>query len=120
MNEIAFAFCLVVLSGAAFAQKPDRFFDSKVAPILAKRCLGCHNEELKDGGISFEDRASLLKGGARGPAVVPGKPEASVIIHAVRQDGNLKMPPGGKVSPKEIRILTEWISRGAPWGAKRK
>jgi Planctomycete cytochrome C len=110
------AFCLLALSGLAFAQKPDRFFDTRVAPILTKRCLGCHNHELNDGGISFEDRDSLLKGGSRGPAIVPGKPETSVVIHAVRQDGNLKMPPGGKLSPKQIGILTDWISRGATWG----
>jgi len=109
------AFCLLALSGLAFAQKPDRFFDAKVVPILTQRCLGCHNHELNDGGISFEDRDSLLKGGSRGPAIVPGKPEASVVIYAVRQDGNLKMPPA-KLSRKQIAILTEWIHRGAPWG----
>ena len=59
------------------ADEPARYFDRKVAPILTRRCLGCHNEELKDGGISFRDRASLLKGGRRGPAIVPGKPEAA-------------------------------------------
>ena len=120
MNGIIF--CLVVLSGAAFAQKPPtnaaRFFNARVAPILSKRCLGCHNEELKDGGISFLDRDSLLKGGSRGPALVPGKPEESVLIHAVRQEGDLKMPPGAKLSPQQIATLTEWINRGAPWGTK--
>jgi hypothetical protein len=111
-------FCLLAFNVLAFAQKPERFFDTRVAPILTKRCLGCHNNELKDGDISFLDRASLLKGGGRGPAVVPGKPEQSVLIHAVRYDGDLKMPPGRKLSSRDVATLTEWISRGAVWGKK--
>ncbi len=114
--------CLAALPGVVLARKAPtdaaRFFDSRVAPILSKRCLGCHNEELKDGNISFLDRDSLLKGGSRGPALVPGKPEESVLIHALLHDGDLKMPPGARLSPREIATLTEWIRRGAPWGTK--
>jgi cytochrome c len=87
-----------------------------VEPILGRRCVGCHNEELKDGGISFMDRDSLLKGGSRGPAVVPGKPDSSVLIQAVLQEGELQMPPGAKLSPQDIAALTEWIAQGATWG----
>jgi hypothetical protein len=94
------------------------FFDTRVAPILTKRCLGCHNEELKNGNISFLDRDSLLTGGSRGPAIVPGKPEASVLIDTLRHDGDIQMPPGRKLPASEIRILTEWIKRGAVWGTK--
>ena len=114
-------FLTLVFGLAAFAPAADRsaaYFDQKVAPILTRRCLGCHNEELKDGGISFRDRESLLKGGRRGPAVVPGKPEASILIVALRHEGELQMPPGPKLPEKEIRVLTEWIRRGAPWGTK--
>ncbi len=87
-------------------------------PILRARCLPCHNDLLKDGGISFEDRNSLLKGGPHGPAIVPGKPEESMMIQAVRQDGEIKMPPGAKLSDRDIATLTEWIARGAPWETK--
>jgi Planctomycete cytochrome C. len=59
-----------------------------------------------------------LKGGSRGPAVVPGDPEKSVLIHAVRQEGDLKMPPGRRLSPREIATLRQWIERGAVWGTK--
>jgi hypothetical protein len=112
-------FALALSAGGQTTPKTGaRFFDTRVAPILAKRCLPCHNNELNDGDISFLDRATLLKGGSRGPAVVPGNPEASVLVHAIRQDGELKMPPGGKLSPKEIATLTVWIHRGAGWGTK--
>jgi hypothetical protein len=108
---------VLAISTVAFADD-TKFFDRRVVPILTKRCLGCHDQDLKDGDISFLDRASLLKGGRRGPAVVPGKPEESVMIHAVRQDGELKMPPGGKLSQKDIGILQDWVKRGAIWGTK--
>jgi hypothetical protein len=106
-------------AGFAFAQNPDaRFFDERVEPILRNRCLACHNEQLKDGGISFLDRESLLKRGRRGAAVVPGKPGESILMEVVRHDGDVRMPPGGKLAPEEIATLAEWIERGAPWGTK--
>ncbi|HZT37474.1 MAG TPA: c-type cytochrome domain-containing protein [Bryobacteraceae bacterium] len=112
----------VAICGVAVARSPasrdQRFFDDRVAPILTKRCLGCHNHELDDGGISFEDRRTLLKGGPHGPAVVPGKPEDSILIQAIRRDGDVQMPPGQKLSGTDIAILTEWVRRGAPWGTK--
>jgi len=105
---------------AAQSPAPDdsRFFDDRVEPILRKRCLGCHNQELKDGGVSFLDYDGLLKGGGRGPTVVPGNPAESILIQAVRQEGELKMPPGAKLSTEDIGTLTAWIERGAPRGAK--
>lgn len=113
---------IIAASGIAQAWNPasrdQRFFDDRVAPILVKRCLGCHNQELDDGNISFENRRTLLKGGPHGPAVVPGKPEESVLIQAIRHDGDVQMPPGQKLSDKDIAILTEWVRRGAPWGTK--
>jgi len=83
-----------------------------------KRCVGCHNEQLKNGDISFFDRESLLKDGNRGPAIVPGKPEASILIETLRHDGDIQMPPGRKLPAREIMILTEWIKRGAVWDTK--
>jgi hypothetical protein len=114
--------CLIVFCFPAFAaNRPDRderFFDKRVAPILIKRCLGCHNQELKNGGISFLDRDSLLRGGSHGPAIVPGKPEKSFLVDALGHDGEIQMPPGPKLPPKEIALLTEWVKRGAVWGTR--
>jgi len=114
------ALCLCLLAGAALAQsnRDQVFFDTRVAPVLTKRCLGCHNQELNNGNISFLDRDSLLKGGPRGPAVVPGKPEQSVLIDALKHEGQLQMPPGPKLPAKEIQVLTDWVRRGAVWGTK--
>ena len=65
---------------------------------------------------SLLDRASLLKGGPHGPAIVPGNPRASMLLIALRHEGQLQMPPGPKLPSKEIAILTRWIERGAVWG----
>ena len=118
---IARGIYLLALAGIGVAGKPPRddarFFDDRVAPILTRNCLGCHNHELDDGSISFENRATLLTertiGGA---AMIPGKPEESPLIRAIRHNGDIRMPPGKKLSSRDIAILTEWIRRGAPWG----
>jgi len=119
-NNVPRVIALWVAAGLVFAQRPGargaRFFDTRVEPILRDHCLSCHNDRLKDGGVSFLDRGRLLKGGRRGPTIVPGKPDESILIQAVRQDGELTMPPGGKLSQRDIATLTKWIKRGAPWG----
>ena len=119
MKRLAALGCLAFAALAADrTAREARFFDARVAPILTRRCLGCHNQELKNGNISFLDRQSLLRGGSRGPAIVPGNPGASVLVDVLRHDGEIQMPPGPKLPAKEIRILTEWIERGAVWGSK--
>jgi hypothetical protein len=68
------------------------------------------------GGLRVDNRDDLLKGGTRGPALVPGDPEKSLLISAVRQtDPKLKMPAGGKLKPEEIEILGAWVKGGAVW-----
>ena len=120
---IARVLCLLIVAGIALTGRPPRddarFFDDQVAPILTKHCLGCHNHELDDGNISFEDRATLLKErSVGGAAVIPGKPEESPLIRAIRHNGDIRMPPGKKLPSRDITILTEWIRRGAVWGTK--
>jgi hypothetical protein len=122
VNGPGFFFCLLALAATAFpAQRPNReqrYFDTRVAPILTKRCLGCHNRQLNNGNIVFQDRDSLIKGGRRGPAIVPGRPEQSLLVNSLRHDGELQMPPGPKLPAREIKILTDWVRRGAVWGTK--
>ena len=61
----------------------------------------------------------MLKGGESGPVVVPGKPDESPLIEAIRYDGDVQMPPKGKLKDEEIAALTEWVKRGAFWPAAR-
>ncbi len=119
MTRLAILWCVAFAALVAHpAPNAGRYFDARVAPILTRRCLGCHNEELKNGNISFLDRDSLIRGGSRGPAIVPGRPQESVLMDVLRHDGEIQMPPGPKLPPKEIAVLAEWIRRGAVWGIK--
>jgi len=117
---VKLAILLACTALPAFSGQADdvRFFDSRVAPLIEKRCLGCHNEQLKNGNISFLDRDSLLRGGTHGPAIVPGKPASSLLIIALGHEGELQMPPGPKLSSKEIGVFSSWIKRGAVWGTR--
>ncbi len=111
--------CLAALAGDD--DEPDRegiaYFEKHVRPILAEHCYRCHSakaEKLR-GGLFLDTRAGWTKGGDRGPAIVPGDPDNSVLVQSVRyDDAELQMPPNGKLSDREIEHLVAWISRGAP------
>jgi hypothetical protein len=96
------------------SQKQIEFFETKVRPILAGTCQKCHGGQSHKGGLRLDSRESLLKGGESGAAVVLGKPDASPMIDAVNYRG-LEMPPTGKLNPREISALAEWVKMGAPW-----
>ena len=90
-------------------------FSRDVQPILTKNCLGCHNEKLKMSSFSIASRESMLAGGKRGPAVIPGDAEGSRMTAAIRHTGTPQMPPGRKLSDSEIRTIEQWIAGGAQW-----
>jgi mono/diheme cytochrome c family protein len=94
-----------------------RYYSEKVQPVLAQNCYTCHTETLK-GGLRVDSRDAILKGGDSGPAMVPGDPDKSLLIEAVKQTGDLKMPPRGKkLSDTEIASLAEWVKMGGVWDA---
>jgi hypothetical protein len=101
------------------AQDPEGvdFFERKIRPVLAEICYECHSAratKLK-GDLLLDSRAGVLKGGSRGPAVVAGDLEQSLLLQAIRQtDPKLKMPPNRKLSAEQIADFEEWIRRGAP------
>ena len=97
-------------------QETDRFFESKVRPLLARRCYQCHSVKAGKvkGELAFDRAARFRAGGARGPLFVPGKPDESLLIQAVRYaDDDLQMPPSQKLPTAEIETLSQWIRRGA-------
>src|SRR5947208_11189100 len=72
----------------------EGFFELKVRPVLAGTCVKCHGEKKASGGLRLDSRAAMLAGGDNGPAVVPGDPQGSLLIQAVRYDDEaLRMPP---------------------------
>ncbi len=95
-------------------------FARDVQPLLQQRCLGCHNGEKQRGGLRLDRSSAALKGGeSLGPAIVPGKSEASPLIRAVAglEDGYLMPPEGPALTAKEIGVLRAWIDQGAKWPA---
>ena len=92
-----------------------KFFESKVRPLLTDNCLECHGPEKHKGGLRLDLRDAMLKGGETGSVVVPGKPDASPLIEAVRYAGEVQMPPKKKLKDEEIAVLSESVKR-APSG----
>ena len=95
------------------------FFESKIRPIFVKHCYECHSAKSGDdleGSLLLDSRIGWQTGGDSGPAVVSGKVEESLIIHAVRYEEDLvsAMPPKSKLADKDIKLLEQWIEMGAP------
>lgn len=91
------------------------FFEKRVRPLLAEKCLECHGGDETSGGLSLDARDHWLAGGDSGPAIVPGAPEKSLLIEAIGyKNRDLQMPPKAPLSESEITVLSEWIARGAP------
>jgi hypothetical protein len=92
------------------------FFEKRVRPLLAEKCYHCHTEGGKTkGGLALDHRAALLRGGDLGAVIVPGEPDKSKLIEAVRyKNHDLQMPPKGALSEQQVRDLTAWVAMGAP------
>ncbi|MDQ6707744.1 MAG: DUF1549 domain-containing protein, partial [Acidobacteriota bacterium] len=97
------------------ADQPADFFESRIRPVLAKNCYTCHTGSHM-GGLQLDSRERVIKGGDDGPAILPGDPDKSLLIQAVRQThARFKMPPAGKLADREIDDLARWVREGAVW-----
>ncbi|RLS43663.1 MAG: hypothetical protein DWH81_02280, partial [Planctomycetota bacterium] len=97
------------------AEDDLEFFERKVRPVLVKHCYECHSADSRKlgGGLLLDSRDGVRQGGDSGPAIEAGKPEASLLIKAVRyQDDASNMPPQGRLSDQAIADLEEWVRRG--------
>ena len=106
------------LSAAEPSPSQTQFFEAKIRPILANKCYDCHSAASgkSKGGLFLDTAEATLKGGNTGPAIVPGNPDKSLLIQAVRYtDPDMQMPPKNKkLSNAEIADLTTWVKMGAP------
>jgi len=93
------------------------FFETEIRPLLVKHCYECHSaraEKLK-ANLFLDSRAGWESGGDSGPAIIPGKPDESLLFQAVTHaTGDLEMPPQQRLSEREVGVLREWIAMGAP------
>ncbi|VTT99798.1 secreted protein containing duf1549 : Uncharacterized protein OS=Singulisphaera acidiphila (strain ATCC BAA-1392 / DSM 18658 / VKM B-2454 / MOB10) GN=Sinac_2442 PE=4 SV=1: PSCyt1: PSCyt2: PSD1 [Gemmataceae bacterium] len=120
---LALAAALALAPAATAADPPklapadEAFFEGKVRPLLVKHCLACHSAADKKtrGGLALDTRDGWAAGGDSGPAVVPGEPDKSPLVKAVRYaDESMRMPPKGKLAAEEIAALEKWVAMGAP------
>ncbi|MDX2037015.1 MAG: PSD1 and planctomycete cytochrome C domain-containing protein [Isosphaeraceae bacterium] len=101
-------------SGATAEDPRAEHFERRIRPVLVEHCAECHSSGAKSvkGGLRVDDREAIRRGGETGPAVVPGKPEESLILDALRHDG-LEMPPKGRLGAKVVADFERWIADGA-------
>ena len=114
---VLFAFAMSGrIIGGLLGDEGDRFFETKVRPIFVENCDECHGESKQKGGLRLDSADGLLRGGSLGSAVMPGNPDASLIIQAVRRlDDELVMPPKKSLSLDQIEVLERWVREGAKW-----
>ena len=111
---------LYLLQGATWAQTPEDHFEKKVRPLLVERCVKCHGPETSRSSLRLDSYEGAIKGGKRGAALVPNAPAESLLLKVVRRQGDLKMPPDGPLSTREISDLELWIKQGAVYPKSNK
>lgn len=98
-----------------------QFYPQRVQPIFQAHCFRCHGGWNRKGGLNFQTRTGLLKGGNSGSAVVPGDPAKSLLLRLMRHEGPpdkqgkpMPMPPNKpKLSDADVDVVARWIQAGA-------
>jgi cytochrome c553 len=121
-RRILILLVMCVFAGAplvAWAAEPDaaavEYFEDHVRPLLAAKCWTCHGAQKQEASLRLDSAAGLAAGGDSGPPIVPGDPDHSPMIAAVRYQDAPKMPPDARLSAEEVATLATWIRDGAPW-----
>jgi len=112
--------CTSLRAAESSARDVD-FFETRIRPVLADKCFQCHSDRAQKlkGGLRLDSRALTLKGGDNGAALIPGDPDHSPIIRAVRwRDPDFQMPPKEKLPDEVIADFERWVRSGAPFPDK--
>ncbi len=99
------------------AREQEEFFETHVRPVLADNCFSCHGQEKQKSGLRLDSREAIMRGSASTAVIVPGDAGRSPLIKAVRYEGDVHMPPAGKLPDAAIEALSQWVQMGAPWPA---
>jgi len=104
LASIVLASTLFVPGASVLAQATLRYlhFERSVRPLLVERCQSCHGAEEQKAGLRLDSHEAVLKGSDSGSVVVPGDPEASRLVAAIRHEGEIQMPPDGKLGDSEV------------------
>ncbi len=118
LNHVLALVAVLLVSAGATPEHAARleFFESKIRPVLVERCYECHSAESSKskGGLRLDSRAAWQVGGESGPAILPGRPDESLIIKAISRGGEMpEMPPKSHLSKDVIADFKQWIADGA-------
>ena len=105
-------------SHSARADERDDFFEAKIRPVLVRTCFRCHGDAKTGGALRIDSREMLLKGGESGPAIVPGKPEESLLIKAIQRQADVSAMPPEKdkaLRADQVAAFVTWVKAGAVW-----
>jgi hypothetical protein len=102
---------------AAQTRASEELFTRRVAPVLSRACLGCHDAGKKRGGLDLSARDAALAGGDEGAVIVPGSAARSKLIQFVSGDRPRMPRSGPKLTAGEVAVLKKWIDEGAKWPA---
>ncbi|MBL8851224.1 MAG: DUF1553 domain-containing protein, partial [Planctomycetaceae bacterium] len=111
--------CISAFTGKAYADDPGiAFFETRIRPLLVTHCYECHSADASaagnlQGALYLDTRSGMRTGGDAGPAVLPGDPENSLLLAALRREVD-QMPPAGRLPDEEIDAFAKWIAMGAP------
>ncbi len=103
------------VGGEKFPPDQVEYFEKHIRPILSSKCVECHGPKTQEAGLRLDSRSGVLSGMEGHPAAVPGDPGRSALIAVVKYDGDVQMPPDGKLPPEQLAALTNWVKMGLPW-----
>jgi mono/diheme cytochrome c family protein len=111
-RSIFLTFAALLACSPALAGDDEQTYARKIRPLFERKCFDCHSsraDEVKN-GLKLDTLEDVLKGGANGPAVVPGDVENSFLLRAIRyQEDDFQMPPAGRLPDKEIELIERWV-----------
>lgn len=105
---------LPVVSAQDLTREESDLFEKHVRPVFVAHCITCHGEAKQESDLRLDSREAMLQGGAAGPAIVPGKPDESLLLEALRYE-SYEMPPSGQIDESLVEGVEKWIAAGAPW-----
>jgi hypothetical protein len=109
MKAIVYFFLFLLVAEVGFAAEPV----PPVTSVLERRCLSCHDQAQKNGGLSLATAKEILAGGESGAVVVPGKPAESSILDFITGEKPEMPKTGPPLTPEEVAAIKDWIASGA-------
>lgn len=101
--------------GDEFSASQLNHFERSIRPVLVQHCIECHGPQRQESELRLDSRESILKGGTRGPAINLTSGNESLILSALKHDGDLAMPPENQLDKSIVANFARWIRQGAAW-----